>query len=663
MKKVTSVLMFAAAAAATLVSCNKEMDKPEVPQGEGIKVTVIAGNPETKTTLGANGKTVSWNSTDKVGFFNHTADVNVESSAASIDGEGKATFTATVPSAGTYYAYYPYQDETGSNAPTEDGVIARIPNNQTPTPTSFDPKADLLLSSAFSATGATDTPADIRFKRLGAFLKIQFIDGTTGTKLSGEYATSVKVQGEQYLSAKYRIHGVNGAVYQNSGWKAITATYDAGTYALTTAGQYTIIGVRPQTFATGSTLAITITTGKYLINKTLTMPSDVVLGAGNLLPINVTLTDADVKSTSVSISRVWGLYSTSAAAWNEYYGGTANTDRNVAMDEDYIYICETVQNTPKIWAISRTNTASVKPVSVEGILTDSYWPTACPRVIKNTDASINGGKDVLVVSSMSNSQMELYLYAYLDGIDKKPTPVKLGGYIEGRRLGDTFTHWGTLQKGMYFFKDFNTNRMMTYKIADTAGWDWATVKSAYATDGTIQTVPAQGNILGPESGAGGFFPYPNDKNNGFFGLRANIQAYTFSITPDVWSASGGVETAVSTSTGSNYFLNATSALYFEVGAYKYVVYTRQVSGDAGGVMFLRGSYSDSYADIINARIAGGGAAASFSVAADSDDVTSTNGKSSGHGGFDLAAFQIGDDVYVAALKQNVGLSLFKVSAE
>ena len=146
-------------------------------------------------------------------------------------------------------------------------------------------------------------------------------------------------------------------------------------------------------------------------------------------------------------------------------------------------------------------------------------------------------------------------------------------------------------------------------------------------------------------------------------MRAEVQAYTFSITPDVWSAKDAVETAVSTSTGSGYFLNATSALYFEVGAYKYVVYARQVSGGAGGVMFLRGSYSDSYADIINARKAGGGAAASFSVAADSDNVSSTNGKSSGNWGFDLAAYKIGDDVYVAAVKQNVGLSLFKVSAE
>ena len=71
MKKVTSILLLAATAAA-LVSCNKEIEKPETLESDGIKITVVAGNPETKTTLESNGKTVSWNATDKVGFFNHT---------------------------------------------------------------------------------------------------------------------------------------------------------------------------------------------------------------------------------------------------------------------------------------------------------------------------------------------------------------------------------------------------------------------------------------------------------------------------------------------------------------------------------------------------------------------------------------------------------------
>ena len=261
---------------------------------------------------------------------------------------------------------------------------------------------------------------------------------------------------------------------------------------------------------------------------------------------------------------------------------------------------------------------------------------------------------------MSNAQDALYIYVYLDGITNKPTPVQLGGYITGRRLGDTFTHWGTLQKGMFFFKDFGAKNMMSYKLS---GFDWAAAKTAYNTDGTIQKIAAQGNIVGPTTGAGGYFPYPNDKNNGFFGIRSDVQAYTFKLPTDVWSASGLIEDAVSTSTGSGYFTNATCALYFEVGAYKYVVYTRQVSGKAGGVMFLRGAYTSSYADIINARISGGSPVAVFSIAANSTDATEENALSSGNAGFDLAAYKIGDDVYVAAVKQNVGLSLFKVSAE
>ena len=91
-------MMFAAAAAATLVSCNKEIEKPEVPQeSEGIKVTIVTGEPETKTTLGDNGKTVSWNSTDKFGFVNVAVPEDNEATIASIDGSGAATITGTAP--------------------------------------------------------------------------------------------------------------------------------------------------------------------------------------------------------------------------------------------------------------------------------------------------------------------------------------------------------------------------------------------------------------------------------------------------------------------------------------------------------------------------------------------------------------------------------------
>lgn len=234
----------AAIAALALASCNKEIELAVTPVEDSIKVAVVADMPMTRTALGEAGVgtiAVNWvNGVDKVGFFNHTADVNIESSAAAVDGSGRATFTATVPSEGTYYAYYPYQNETGSNAPTTDGVVSRIPNVQVLIPNTFDPKADLMVSTGFSASGSTSTdPTTIQFKRLGAFLKFTFVNGTT-KDLSAETVTSISIERvgdvegaepEKNLAAKYRVSS-SGATYQNSGYKSITATVDETPFTL-----------------------------------------------------------------------------------------------------------------------------------------------------------------------------------------------------------------------------------------------------------------------------------------------------------------------------------------------------------------------------------------------------------------------------------------------
>ena len=62
--------MFAAVAAAALVSCNKETEAPEKIKDEGIRITVVAGDAVTKTTLSGTNKTAWVNGVDKVGFIN-----------------------------------------------------------------------------------------------------------------------------------------------------------------------------------------------------------------------------------------------------------------------------------------------------------------------------------------------------------------------------------------------------------------------------------------------------------------------------------------------------------------------------------------------------------------------------------------------------------------
>ena len=106
MKKLNYIMMFAAVAAAALVSCQKAVEKEaDVVVGEGIKVTLTT-NGVTKTFI--DGTTPYWLSTDAVGVFTGTNTVNVEFTNTQDDGE-YAEFVGSVPAAGTYYAYYPYQ--------------------------------------------------------------------------------------------------------------------------------------------------------------------------------------------------------------------------------------------------------------------------------------------------------------------------------------------------------------------------------------------------------------------------------------------------------------------------------------------------------------------------------------------------------------------------
>ena len=457
MKKVTSILLFAATAAA-LVSCNKEIEKPETLESDGIKITVVAGNPETKTTLESNGKTVSWNATDKVGFFNHTAGVNVESSAAAIDGEGKATFTATVPSAGTYYAYYPYSNADDTSYPAgTDGVTVRIPNEQSPTSAStFDPKADVLLSTDFSATGET-TPADICFKRLGAFLKVSFVDGTTGTVLSGEKAVSVAVQGENNLVGRCRV-SKDGLAGPLSGYKKVTANYTTD-FALTSDAAY--LGIIPQTLAKDSELIITVETAKYKISKTVSLPKDITLVGGNVLPLNITLTDAEVTAKVLTVERLWGYYPNTG--WPTSFV-PANADRGVATDGENVYVTNTTDGTVVGIKIADQSTVTVNMTGVDG----GFYKTCSAKTIYNPAT----GKYILLVGSLAyDTDCNFNVYAWKDGIDQAPTKIISWNTNNGspRRVGDFFTVSGDWSNGEIWARINQTGAATTFVWKITEG--------------------------------------------------------------------------------------------------------------------------------------------------------------------------------------------------
>lgn len=374
------------------------------------------------------------------------------------------------------------------------------------------------------------------------------------------------------------------------------------------------------------------------------------LSEGNTVAY-IALTYKQSHTGILSITREWGRYSTSAAAWNEYYGGTANTDRNVAIDNEFIYIAET--NTSKnLWAISIADPTQVKKLPVGTVKSDGTFHLCCPRVIPNTDPAVNGGKDVLCVSNMSmdgdadNNPPTTWLYVYDKGINADPSPVGLKTWAS-RRLGDTFTWWGTFQDGVLFFKD----------MSSAAG-----TVTFWMEGRTTGNLNLQGRLQAPAiSGAGAYFPFPDNINRGIGTTRGGEKAWLVYASKDLKTMVGADASPTQTEL-AGYFVDA-AFRFFEYGGKRYIAYSRQVSPVDGRLFILEGELTDTWEAILEARARGEGIVyqAAIQEEAEMQDNYNASPRSSGHSGMDIDCCFINGDVYIAVVKQNVGLSLFRMT--
>ena len=645
MKKIYSYVMLAAVAAAALVSCAKELDKPEVaPKEEGIKVSLTA-DAVTKTYL--DGASAKFKATDAVGVFTGDDETNAQFTNTQADGAA-AVFTGSVPAVGTYYAYYPYSDQGASAA----GALVKIPETQHPTPTSFDGAADLLLSKSFDIASTSPENVSVQFRRLGGFIKFTFIDGTTGSVLAGQHASQVTVVVSNADADKRPCPSVRitptGFGTIGGGMKTIKAVYDAGVYELTADGKATWFGIYPQTFLSGSTFAITISTEDYSISRTITLPSDVALGANEILPINVTLGDTHVAAKSVQISTVWSMMSEGSTAWNAGFGGTAGSDRNIAMDDNYVYVAENA-GSAKLWAISISDKSDVKAVNVDGVSGGTH-PLSCPRVIPNSDPAINGGKDVLVCSSLTRGGENPVLYFWVNGIDNAPTKMTLTTYATEAWYGDVFTVYGTLQNGVLLFDKIggeNVNGIVTFNLTGVIGASNSLLKRVKFND-----------AMGSHGGACAYYPFPGDINNGIYSPGRGVEARGKSavVTGDFF-ADGNAAFAVTLTNldyadGRNGFVLGYN--YIEWNGKRYVIYGKQPDSTSGYVYILEGASSDPWLTIANT------AGVKFRrdiVRADGCSLTS------GNSGMDVTARVINGNLYIAAQKQSIGCCLYKLTYE
>ena len=665
MKNITKYAVIAASAAFALVSCNKEIDNPvqnDNPSEGGIKVTVVAGTPETKTFItgiDATHAEIAWQNEDKFGFVNVAVPEDNLAEIHSIDGSGAATIEGNVATAGTFFAYYP----KSTYDPTSDGAVLRIRTAQTPPDgTTFDPAADVLVSTTFDVApaGSATTPATIQFKRLGAFLKVSFQDNTTGSKLSGEFVKKVSVQSSAVSLAAKLTFNSTGIVSAAGAEKTITATYDDLMYIISNSGEAAYLGVQPVTLPAGSNLIVTVETDKYVLSKTVSLPSAITLASGDIKPIKVRLGDSEIVEHKVAVERVWGKYSTAESYWNEYFSGTGGSDRNIAMDDNYIYLPET-KGTPLMWKIPLDGVSAPTEACVTGVYSNAEVSAvthalSCVRMVPNSSSTVNGGKDFLMACSLNTNESGsyVYVYSYANGTDNAPTVSKFSTWC-GRRLGDKFSVWGSLQNGALFMKDWNNVSSQGAVVVLRMAWDAAPTGAEYFN-------PRRTNMIS-EEGIGGYYPYPDDASKGVY-ARVDGDGYYVSFGSSPLSTSPN-ETGTFTSAGG-YYGSTAGYNFVEFNGRKYIGYVKNAGGGDGRFYILSGAAEDSWEDILGSKRnviyqADIQQDLAYYDGSYHEDLATGVTKTSSHGAIDCTSRIIGDDLYFAALKQGVGLSLFKVS--
>lgn len=352
----------------------------------------------------------------------------------------------------------------------------------------------------------------------------------------------------------------------------------------------------------------------------------------------------------VKVEKLWEKLSTTEANWMADFGGTAGTDFNIAIDDKNVYVAE-FGDSKKIWAISIAESTSdlLKATAVENSTIksegfDGSFFLSCARVIKKND-----GSPVLLVSNLSTGTTG-WLYAYDNGIDAAPTIYQLDQYSAGRRLGDTFSVYGTYEKAMLIFATHaeGANGFITFQLPGNAS-NVCGLWNRYA--------------ISLNAAFEGYWPFPGELTRGMFGKRKagddgyRSQYMTIDATEQqLWDTSSAAFTA--TTSGLDWLPSAQNFSgvaynYVEFNGKRYVIYGSNTvySGASGTLMIKEAEAGTDWQTILNTD--------GLFFSAPLNGTVSTGWK----GGMDVSAFQTDDAVYIAVNKMSTGIAVYKMYLE
>lgn len=609
MKKIYSIAL-AAVAILSAASCQKELVNDNFDAaGEKFTVTAVA-SADSKTVL--DGNTSYWTPGDKITVFNAEGqpvafDTDITEKAASAKFTNTTEFTAPT----SLVAVYPDRD---GNQLYKNGIITnfRVGGTQTAVAGSFDP----------TMAGAVGTPkaegsTELVFNNIHCLVKF-----TVG----GDSApTSVKLINNSgtMIAGLYKYDLANNAVINEGAASAVTLT---GSFEV---GQTYYIAAIPYDVKTTLTLQFDGEDVKTSGEVTLE-PNKIY----NLGTVAKPAAGEEPVVSAIDVTRVWGHYGVDGMAWsNSVVASLDGADRSLAMDDKYIYIPETnTSGNIHKFNVADGTYAGTLPASADMNLGTHY--VSCIRTVKNSN-----GDDILLVSNLSLGE-GLRIFAYVNGTDAEP--VTMTTISNGRRWGDKFTVTGTWENGKMWFRSYDSRGMVGFVplSGENTTWSWV---EAHPVD--------NGNAIDADNISEVTW-VPGTEGFCLLNTNSDLGAHVMSGTSGAYTEVKSYPTLAKTF-GYN---------FFEVGDNKFIAWTSLVYGkesprlqivqsDATTVEKMVETFDNLYTRLV------------FEAPLQNADDMTVPGVGGGHTVCDCCVREINGELYIAAIAQKAGLSLFKVTAK
>lgn len=260
-------IIFALSAVALMVGCSNEPVETPIELEKTTTVTVEV-TPEQQTRTYTEGNKIYWNTTGEQLNIIYFADESTTLRQSNTHEDytltdNKATFTAdlTTTDGATKYtlgAFYPYAYKS-----IPSSISLDVPQEQTPSATSYDPKADILVSKNPVVSNGLPDKLTFEFARMVAFAKMTIKGISAGEKIEKVvFSSSTKPAG----AVVFKVH--EQSTLDNAKWYNNYEDITLNLGGREATGEDTVWFVTVPTDLSGTDFTVEVTTDKNIYTKT-----------------------------------------------------------------------------------------------------------------------------------------------------------------------------------------------------------------------------------------------------------------------------------------------------------------------------------------------------------------------------------------------------------